>query len=101
MHIRSSGVQQCGLTVAKLGRYPALCIDVHLLVVLPRAVFHSEGRSVTIVKLRVKGIFRIQIHIVQHNDALRSPALPGFKKKIKGKEGGLNRKQMNQMTVFF
>lgn len=102
MHI-SSSVQRCELTVAKLGRYPPLCIDVHLLVIFPHAVFHSQGRTVAILKLRVKRIFRIQIHIVQHNDALRSPSLPGGK-KVKGGEKckkKKTKKQIMQITVFF
>lgn len=81
MHI-SSTVQRRELTVAKLGRYPPLCIDIHLLVIFSHAVFHSQGRTVAVLKLGIKRIFRIQIHIVQHNDALRSPSLPG--KKVKG-----------------
>lgn len=78
-----STVQRCELTVAELGRYPPLWIHIHLLVVFPNAAFHSQGRTAAIVKLRIKRIFRIQIHIVQHNDALRSPSL----QEEKGKRG--------------
>lgn len=70
------------LTVAELGRYSPFSIDVHLLVILPRSVFHQRGTA-AVLELGVERIFRIQIHIVQHNDALRSPCVPG--KKVKGK----------------
>lgn len=89
MHADSSTVQTCELTVAKLGRYSPLCIDIHLLVIFPHAVFHPQGRTVAILKLRVERIFRIQIHIVQHTDALKSPSLPGKEiKKVKKKKKG-------------
>lgn len=74
--------------MAKLGRYPSLCIDVHLLVVFAHAVFHSEGRAVAVLKLRVKRIFRVQIHIVQHNEALGSPSVQG-----RGKGRGIKKKR--------
>lgn len=50
-------VDRIQLTVAELGRYPPLRrrrVHEHLLVVFPRAVLHRQGRTVAIVKLRVK-----------------------------------------------
>lgn len=105
----SARAKRRGLTVAKLGRCPALrCLDVHLLVVFPGAVLHPESRSVTIVKLGVEGIFRIQIHIVQHNGALKKVRrFPGKKrggwegeKKQQIKGTGGKQKTDIQMAVF-
>ena len=63
-------VMRTGLTMAKVGRCPSLCLAEHLLAVFPRVFLRAYGRTVAFLKLRVEGIFRIQIHIVQHSGVI-------------------------------
>ena len=63
-------VMRTGLTMAKVGRCPSLCLSEHLLAVFPRVFLRAYGRTVAFLKLRVEGIFRIQIHIVQHSGVI-------------------------------
>jgi len=49
---------------AKLGRCPSVRLGEHLLAEL--LLLRADGRTVAFLKVRVEGIFRVQIHIVQH-----------------------------------
>lgn len=54
------------LTVCKLGRCCPSRIHENVLAVFGAVSFHPYRRTVTVLKLRVERILRVQIHVVKH-----------------------------------
>lgn len=54
------------LTVCKLGRCCPSRIHENILAVFGAVSFHPYRRTVTVLKLRVERILRVQIHVVKH-----------------------------------